>query len=703
MKTLRIAAMIIIIIIAIAMTIGATGSTGKITGTIIDSVDKQPVVGARVVIEGTTIGAMVNALDGSYFIQNVPPGKYTLIGSCIGYANSEVTDVIVKTDSTTEVNFQLVSEAINTEDVIVCASAPEIDKYETSTVDRVGSRGSETQPPNDVNDIIKMQTGFISQGGAIHVRSQRDGEFAYIDDGVLIRDNLGSYDGSNIDKKETNPISRMTMNMSSSSVEQKANQYRWNTESYSCIVENEFKDALTNPLSTFSIDVDAASYSNIRRYINGGSLPPADAVRLEEMVNYFDYDYPMPGDDLPFSIITEISECPWNDDHRLIHIGLQGREIATEDLPPANLVFLIDVSGSMQPANKLPLLKSSFKLLVDKLRTEDRVAIVTYAGQAGLALESTPGDEKAKINAAIDALGAGGCTAGAKGIITAYKIAKQYYRKGGNNRVILATDGDFNIGVSSDGEMTELIESKRDEGIFLTVLGFGCGNYKDSKMEILADKGNGNYAYIDNINEARKVLVYDLRGTLFTIAKDVKIQIEFNPAKVKGYRLVGYENRLLAKEDFDDDTKDAGELGAGHTVTAMYEIIPAGSEEDIRLAGDLKYQVTELKPDAHNSHELMAVNLRYKEPDGKKSKLITQVALDQNIKLKKSSVNFRFAAAVAEWGMLLRDSQFRGNATFEQVLALAEKAKGDDLNGYRAEFIQLVKSSMALENTIAEN
>ena len=331
------------------------------------------------------------------------------------------------------------------------------------------------------------------------------------------------------------------------------------------------------------------------------------------------------------------------------------------------------------------------------------MAIVTYAGNAGLALESTPGDEKAKINAVIDGLGAGGCTAGARGIITAYEIAGKYYRKGGNNRVILATDGDFNIGVSSDGEMTELIESKRDEGIFLTVLGFGCGNYKDSKMEILADKGNGNYAYIDNLNEARKTLVYDLRGTLFTIAKDVKIQIEFNPAKVKAYRLVGYENRILAKEDFADDTKDAGELGAGHTVTAMYEIIPADSNEDVRLSGDLKYQMVQLNPEAKHNHELMTVSLRYKEPDGNKSKLITQVALDQNIKLKKSSANFRFAAAVAEWGMLLRDSKFKGNASFAQVLDMAEKARGEDINGYRAEFIELVKASQALVEVVAEN
>lgn len=664
---------IFIAIAVLAATIGygtdISSTTGKITGTVNDAEDSQPVVGARVVIEGTTMGSIVNPMDGSYIIDSIPPGEYTLIASCIGYKAETVKGIIVKAGETTKFDFQLEAESIEIGEILIVAEEPDISKFETSTVDRLSTKEIESLPLQNIQGIVKMQAGLISQDGALHNRGSRTNE-------------------------PSKNLQRSMQNM---------RDYRWNTESYVRIVENEFKDALTNPLSTFSIDVDAASYSNIRRFINGGSLPPTDAIRLEEMINYFDYDYPQPAGDLPFSIITEISECPWNAGHRLVHIGLQGRDIETENLPPSNLVFLIDVSGSMQPANKLPLLKSSLKLLVDKLRPQDRVAIVTYAGHAGLLLESTPGNQKQKIKGAISSLGAGGCTAGAEGIITAYEIAKKYYQEEGNNRVILATDGDFNIGVSSDAEMTELIEHKRKEGIFLTVLGFGTGNYKDSKMEILADKGNGNYAYIDNIMEAQKVLVNEIGGTLFTIAKDVKIQIEFNPVRVKAYRLVGYENRLLAKEDFDDDTKDAGELGAGHTVTALYEIVPAGSDEEVAIVGDLKYQETSLKSDAYNNHELMTVKLRYKKPDEDESKLLVQVALDQNTKPKKTSDNFRFSAAVAEWGMLLRDSQFKGNGTFDQVLDLANGAKGDDVNGYRAEFIQLVKTSMALDGALAGN
>src|SRR6185436_15561209 len=349
-----------------------------------------------------------------------------------------------------------------------------------------------------------------------------------------------------------------------------------NTEQYDYTPENNFRSVQNNPLSTFSIDVDAASYSNIRRFINGGSLPPEDAVRIEEMINYFTYDYPAPINGDPFSVYTEPASCPWNKDHILACVALQGKKIATDNLPPANLVFLIDVSGSMMTTNKLPLVKSSLRLLVDQLRQQDHVAIVVYAGNAGLILPSTKGNEKETIMNAINGLEAGGSTAGGEGILLAYKTAKENFHQEGNNRIILCTDGDFNVGVSSDGELVRIIEEKREHGIFLTVLGYGMGNYKDSKMEKLADKGNGNYAYIDNILEAKKVLVKEMGGTLLTIAKDVKIQIEFNPAKVKEYKLVGYENRMLKDQDFNNDKKDAGELGSGHTVTALYEIIPAG-------------------------------------------------------------------------------------------------------------------------------
>ena len=464
----------------------------------------------------------------------------------------------------------------------------------------------------------------------------------------------------------------------------------FNTENYDRIYENEFLDALANPLSTFSIDVDTASYSNVRRFINESRMPPADAVRIEELINYFDYDYPQPQDEHPFSITTEISTCPWEPKHRLVNIGLQGKKIPTENLPPSNLVFLIDVSGSMRPYNKLPLLKKAFRLLVEQLRDQDRIAIVVYASQEGLALPSTPGSEKQNIMETIEELGAGGTTAGAAGIQLAYKIAKENFMKDGNNRVILATDGDFNVGVSSDSELVRMIEEKRKDGIYLTVLGFGMGNLKDSRMEQLADKGNGNYAYIDDILEAKKVLVNEFGGTMFTIAKDVKIQVEFNPTKVKSYRLIGYENRMLKKEDFTDDTKDAGELGSGHTVTALYEIIPAGAEGEAK-ADDTKYTKTEVTDEAKQTNEMLTIKFRYKPPKEDVSKLITKPVVDENVEIDKTSDNFRFAAAVAEFGMLLRDSKFKGAANYDEVTEMAKKAIGQDEQGYRSDFVKLVE------------
>jgi Ca-activated chloride channel family protein len=469
-------------------------------------------------------------------------------------------------------------------------------------------------------------------------------------------------------------------------------QPQWNTEEYDAIEENIFREALKNPLSTFSIDVDAASYSNIRRFINNGQRPPKDAVRIEELVNYFDYDYDQPQGEDPFAIHTEISAAPWNTKHKLVHIGLQGKTIPTEKLPPSNLVFLIDVSGSMDEPNKLPLLKSSFKMLVEQLRPQDHIAMVVYAGAAGLVLEPTAGDNKRKILDALDQLRAGGSTAGGAGINLAYAVAKKHFKEGGNNRVILATDGDFNIGESSNASMERLIEEKRKDGIFLTVLGFGMGNYKDSKMETLADKGNGNYAYIDNITEARKVLVNEFGGTLFTIAKDVKLQIEFNPAKVKAYRLIGYENRVLKNEDFNNDKKDAGDLGSGHTVTALYEIIPVGVESEFLKVDDLKYQKNTIDPKAEKSKELMTIKFRYKRPDGDVSKLIVHPLIDSNTILSKTSDNFRWSASVAAFGMLLRESEYIKNFSYDAVVQMAQNSKGDDKEGYRMEFINMVKS-----------
>ena len=471
----------------------------------------------------------------------------------------------------------------------------------------------------------------------------------------------------------------------------------FSTEEYNRIYENAYKDALSNPLSTFSIDVDTASYANMRRFLKMNQLPPKDAVRIEELINYFHYDYPVPTGKHPFSIFTEMSECPWNPAHRLVHIGLQGKKLADEELPPSNLVFLIDVSGSMGSPEKLPLLKNAFKLLVKELSPEDRVALVVYAGAAGLVQPSTAGNRKETLSIAIDQLRSGGSTAGGGGIELAYKVAAENFIKGGNNRVILATDGDFNIGVSSTGDLVRMIEEKRKQGISLTIMGFGMGNYKDSRMEQLADKGNGNYYYVDGLLEAKKVFVDDMRGTLFTIAKDVKIQVEFNPAKVKAYRLIGYENRLLNKEDFADDTKDAGELGSGHTVTALYEIIPYGSKEEIPGVDELKYLETKISPEAFKSKELMTVKLRYKAPDEDTSELITRPLLESQSGLKETTNNFRFSASVAAFGMILRGSEFKGKATLGSVLDMARQSRGEDKHGYRAEFIALVELGSLLD------
>ncbi len=469
-----------------------------------------------------------------------------------------------------------------------------------------------------------------------------------------------------------------------------------NTEEYDKIIENEFKDVKENPLSTFSIDVDNASYSNIRRYLNYNQLPPKNAVRIEEMINYFNYDYPNPNDKHPFSFITEISTAPWNKENKLVHIGIQGKKLNYDELKPCNLVFLLDVSGSMESPNKLPLLKKSLSMLLDQLGDKDKISIVVYAGAAGLILPSTSASNKNEIKKALNKLSAGGSTAGGAGIRLAYKIAKENLIQDGNNRVILATDGDFNVGQSSTGGLVDLIEEKRKDGIYLTILGLGMGNYKDGRMEQISNAGNGNYFYIDNIKEAEKVFVKEMRANMFTIAKDVKVQIEFNPARVKAYRLIGYENRMLNKEDFNDDKKDAGELGAGHTVTALYEIIPAGAGTGARTSDELKYQENKIKNSAKNSKEIMTLKFRYKPPKSDKSILIETPINDDDIALDKTTNNFRFSASVAGFGMLLRDSKFKGTADFDMIKDIAKNSKGKDVNGYRGEYIRLIETAVLL-------
>jgi Ca-activated chloride channel family protein len=482
----------------------------------------------------------------------------------------------------------------------------------------------------------------------------------------------------------------------------------FNTEAYDHIVENPFLMVTQNPLSTFSIDVDTASYANARRFLNQGTLPPPGAVRIEEMVNYFDYDYPPPTGDDPFSVNVEVAECPWQGDHLLARIGLKGWELTEEERPPANLVFLIDVSGSMGPANKLPLLKQAMKMLARELNAEDYVAMVVYAGASGLVLPSTSCESRSVILSALDRLSAGGSTNGGAGIQLAYDTAVANFIEGGVNRVILATDGDFNVGTTNQGDLVRLIEEKAKSGVFLTVLGFGMGNLKDSTLEKLADKGNGNYAYIDTLNEARKVLVEQMGGTLVTIAKDVKIQVDFNPAEATAYRLIGYENRLLQARDFNDDTKDAGEIGAGHAVTALYEIIPAGVDVDLPDVEPSKYQYSAeeesskdsaprgLTPAAH-SGELLTVRLRYKEPDGQVSKLLKVPVTATGLTLAEASEDFVFAASVASFGMLLRGSEYVGDFTFEAVAEMAQGSISEDPHGYRTEFVALVDRATELK------
>ncbi len=474
-----------------------------------------------------------------------------------------------------------------------------------------------------------------------------------------------------------------------------------NTEEYRAIVENAWKSPSRHPLSTFSSDVDAASYSNVRRFLVGGALPPRDAVRVEEMVNYFRYDYPEPRGDQPVSITTEVSTAPWNTNHKLMLIGLQTRRIPVADLPPTNLVFLLDVSGSMDMPSKLPLVKQAFRLLVNQLRPQDRVAIVVYAGAAGLVLPSTAGDRKEQILDAIERLEAGGSTAGAAGIRLAYQTARAAMRTEGNNRVILATDGDFNVGTSSDGELTQLIEREREHGISLSVLGFGMGNLKDSKLELLADKGNGHYAYVDNVLEARKVFVQELGATLLTVAKDVKLQIEFNPARVAAYRLVGYENRILADEDFNDDAKDAGDMGAGHAVTALYEIVPVGAPLDVRLGtvDSLRYQQGGARVRGDRNGDWATVKIRYKRPEGGASRLLSQPVRGDE---ERPSANLRWATSVAGVGMLLRDSEHKGQCTWPAMITLAREARGEDREGYRAEFVRLAELASNLARTTGD-
>jgi Ca-activated chloride channel homolog len=607
--------------------------TGSIAGHVRDPQGK-PIKRAMVDVVGTSLNTITND-SGYYVFPNVPVGAYTVRARLIGHTLTQPITVRVTANATAIADLTLAPSAATLEAVVVSGYVP----------------------GRAANGVVRIR------GNAAASRA----DALYVVDGIA-----SAYDSTEAWRYP---------------------RQRGNREQYDEIVENQFIAVAADPLSTFSIDVDRASYSNMRRFIfQDGRLPPRDAVRIEELVNYFPYDYAEPDGDDPLAIHTEVAPAPWKPQHQLVRIGLQARRINIENLPPSNFVFLLDVSGSMMPENKLPLVKSAMRLLVNQLRAKDRVAMVVYAGSAGLVLPSTPGDQKSTILDAIERLEAGGSTAGGEGIRRAYDEAVANFIRGGNNRVILATDGDFNVGASSDAEMVQLIEEKRKTGVFLTVLGVGEGNLQAAKMEKLADKGNGNYAYLDNLGEAQKVLVHELGGTLYTVAKDVKIQVEWNPTRVRAYRLIGYENRLLRNEDFADDKKDAGEVGSGHSVTALYEVVPVGVSTDvtIRMPDSLRYQRRNVQSTSAAGPELLFVKVRYKRPDGDESRLLSQPVLAEAG--PKPSVDFQFQAAVAEFGLLLRNSDFRGKADLGHVILAAREARGKDPDGYRAEFVRLAET-----------
>jgi Ca-activated chloride channel family protein len=645
---------LITLIIPVALAAFTRSTVRHIHGTVYGSDDKLPIAGATIKIKGANTFAMTNAI-GKYAI-DAPDGASLIFT----YAGFQAKTVAIGNKDSLDVYLDPSKNALN--EVVVIGYGVKHKKASTASVTTSANADISIAPPALSAPMVQNQVAQYSTQ-AKKVRGGVAQSLKY--------PNPGYYNNT------ANP----------------------QDESYKAITENGFSTPKDNPLSTFSVDVDAASYSNVRRFINSGQLPPPDAVRVEEMINYFKYNIAPPEGNDPVGITTEVSSAPWNKNHLLVRIGLKAHTIDMSKLPPSNLVFLLDISGSMGDANKLPLVKASMKMLVDQLRPEDRVAIVVYSGEAGLKLPSTPGDEKEKIKDAIDELQAGGSTAGGAGIKLAYKIARENFMKSGNNRIIMCTDGDFNVGDSSDGDMETLITRERYSNVPITIMGFGMGNLKDSKMEILADKGNGNYAYIDNLTEAQKTLVNEYGGTMYMVAKDVKLQVEFNPALVQAYRLVGYEDRLLNKEDFNNDQKDAGDMGSGHTVTAFYEVVPAGVKDDYSSSVDpLKYQNNSpaVAPGGHYANEMMTVKFRYKQPGSDKSKLSVAVVMNRPASFNSTSADFRFAAAVAEFGMLLRNSQFRQNASFDQAIDIAKNAKGTDEDGYRAEFVRLAKTAKSL-------
>jgi Ca-activated chloride channel family protein len=628
-----------------------TSLSGKVTDD-----TGEPIIFGSVALykNGVLITGTETDFDGYYHFASLDPGTYAVETSYVGYTKQRIERVLVYAGKANKLDIEMTSDAVNLDEVVVTSYKIPLAEQDNCTQGAtIVSDQIRNLPTRNINSLAATTAGVsgAKASNELKIRGSRSNATDYYVDGIRVQGNAFP---------EEAPTAA--------------------GEGYAKIVENEFIIAGTEAFSTFSIDVDKAAYSNVRRFIAAGQLPPADAVRTEELINYFDYAYPLPETGNAFVVETELGPCPWQEGHQLLHIGIKGFEASPVDAPPANLVFLIDVSGSMGSANKLPLVKQALGLLTEELRAQDRVSIVTYAGGFQVALLPTPGDQKEQIMNVVNKLGAGGGTAGGAALHRAYELASQYFQPDGSNRVILATDGDFNVGISSPEELEAFIAEKRATGIYLSVLGFGTGNYKDDRLEILANKGNGNYAYIDGIKEAEKVLVTEMAGTLFAIAKDVKLQVEFDSTTVQTYRLIGYENRLLAKEDFEDDTKDAGELGAGHTVTALYEIVPQPGAE---------------------SEPLGTLHLRYKEPAESQSRYLKHELPGDVQLLEKTSENFRFAAAVATYAHCLRDSKHKGLATLSLARELADQARQNDLENYRADFVELIKQTENLTAQLA--
>jgi Ca-activated chloride channel homolog len=629
--------------------------SGALEISIKDKSTKTPIAYANAILsqKNTQIATLQSDINGKLTFKNLKSGTYDLTVSCIGYTPKSEYSIVFDSNKVKKINLEL--------------------------------NGAKVLSEIAVNKPIRHEKNRLSK------ESKKMDDLQYESTSPIAE---AMYAPSSMREVDKSINTNMVM-PSDYPIE--------NNESYAKVKENTFITSKQEALSTFSIDVDKASYSNVRRFINAGQLPPKEAVRTEELINYFPYQYKENNTQHPVSIQTELTEAPWQSQHYIAKIAMNAKKLDASKAPDNNLVFLIDVSGSMSDANKLPLVQSSLNMMLDELRLNDKIAIVVYAGAAGLVLPPTTIKDKQKIKDALNNLSAGGSTAGGAGIELAYKTAKDNFIKEGNNRVILCTDGDFNVGFSADKSLESLIEEKRKDGVYLTVLGYGMGNYKDSKMEILADKGNGNYAYIDNIQEAKKTLVNEMLGTLYTVAKDVKIQIEFNPALVQAYRLIGYENRMLAKEDFNNDLKDAGEVGAGHQVTAIYEIIPVGVQSNyVGSVDKLKYTNENKKIEANaystNSNELLNVKCRYKLPESNSStKFEAPILVSSKTSLGNASEDTKFATALAAWSMLLRNSDYKGNLNYKTVIEMAKSAKTFDPEGYRAECIRLMESSQYLK------